>query len=209
MVTMLSNMDIKWWQTITRNSRLSSLTSSSFHTTRNYSGTDLARFLRSYSAELGQTNIIYNIPHPSILLHIPDKTTRNVLLLLVQEVKRDIIYRRMNLPPSAQQITDPRRPAAHLASTLHRLHSYLRYRQICQGYRSLGTTARKQQWLKKISTCHMLSLHPTHDTNYLSHANTTAPNAQSAHSAHPWTCKNSYILLTNPLTSSTYKHHMT
>jgi hypothetical protein len=37
--------------------------------------------------ELGQSNIIYNIPHPSILLHIPDKTTRNTLLLLVQEVK--------------------------------------------------------------------------------------------------------------------------
>jgi hypothetical protein len=54
--------------------------------------------------ELGQTNIIYNIPHPSILLHIPDKITRNTLLLLVQEVKRDIIYRRLNLPPSAQQI---------------------------------------------------------------------------------------------------------
>ncbi len=75
--------------------------------------------------ELGQTNIIYNIPHPSILLHIPDKITRNTLLLLVQEVKRDIIYRRMNLPPSAQQITDPRRFAAHLDSTLRRLHSHL------------------------------------------------------------------------------------
>jgi hypothetical protein len=58
--------------------------------------------------DLGQTNIIYNIHHPSILLYIQDKTTRNTLLLLVQEVKRDIIYRRMNLPPSAQQITDPR-----------------------------------------------------------------------------------------------------
>jgi hypothetical protein len=77
--------------------------------------------------ELGQSNIIYNIPHPSILLHIPDKTTRNTLLLLVQEVKRDIIYRRMNLPPSAQQITDPRRLAAHMDSTLRRLHSYLQY----------------------------------------------------------------------------------
>ncbi len=41
--------------------------------------------------------------------------------------KRDIIYRRLNLPPSANQITDPSRLAAHLNSTLQRLHSYLEY----------------------------------------------------------------------------------
>jgi hypothetical protein len=77
--------------------------------------------------ELGQTNIIFNIPHPSIILHIHDKPSRNAILLLVQEVKRDLIYRRMNLPPSAQQITDPRRLAAHLDSTIRRLRSYLQY----------------------------------------------------------------------------------
>ncbi len=65
--------------------------------------------------ELGQTNIIFNIPHPSIILHIDDKSSRNAILLLIQEVKRNLIYRRLNLPPSAQQITDPRRLAAHLA----------------------------------------------------------------------------------------------
>jgi hypothetical protein len=37
--------------------------------------------------ELGQTNIIYNIPHPSLILHIHDQATRNALLLLIQEVK--------------------------------------------------------------------------------------------------------------------------
>jgi hypothetical protein len=46
--------------------------------------------------DLGQTNIIFNIPHPSLLLYIPDKETRNAILLLVQEIKRDIIYRRMS-----------------------------------------------------------------------------------------------------------------
>jgi hypothetical protein len=40
--------------------------------------------------ELGQANIIYNIPDPSILLNIPDKTAHNTLLLLIQEIKRDI-----------------------------------------------------------------------------------------------------------------------
>jgi hypothetical protein len=54
--------------------------------------------------ELGQINVIYNIPHLSILLYITNKTAHNILLLLIQEVKQDIIYRRMNLPPSAQQV---------------------------------------------------------------------------------------------------------
>jgi hypothetical protein len=35
--------------------------------------------------ELGQTNIIYNIPHPWILLYIPDKTMCNTQILLIQE----------------------------------------------------------------------------------------------------------------------------
>jgi hypothetical protein len=77
--------------------------------------------------DLGQTNIIFNIPHPSLLLYIPDKETRNIILLLVQEIKRDIIYRRMNLPGSAQQVTHPQRLAAHLDSSIRRLISYLQY----------------------------------------------------------------------------------
>jgi hypothetical protein len=77
--------------------------------------------------ELGQTNIIFNIPHPSLLLHIHDKLSRNAILLLIQELKRDIIYRRMNLPPSAQQVTDSRRLAAHIDSVIRRLRSYLQY----------------------------------------------------------------------------------
>jgi hypothetical protein len=36
--------------------------------------------------------IIFNKPHPSILLHIIDATTRKVLILLPQETKRDIIF---------------------------------------------------------------------------------------------------------------------
>jgi hypothetical protein len=77
--------------------------------------------------ELGQTNIIFNILHQSLILHIHDKASRNAILLLIQEVKRDLIHRRMNLPPSAQRVTDPRRLAAHLDSTIHRLRSYLQY----------------------------------------------------------------------------------
>jgi hypothetical protein len=93
----------------------------------------LTRLFRNISqddaprVDLGQTNIIFNIPHPSLLLHVRDKESRNALLLLVQEIKRDIIYRRMNLPPSANQIIDPMRLTAHLCSAVRRLHSYLQY----------------------------------------------------------------------------------
>jgi hypothetical protein len=46
--------------------------------------------------ELSQLNVIYNVPHPSVLLYVHDKLTRNMILVLIQEIKRDIIYRRMN-----------------------------------------------------------------------------------------------------------------
>jgi hypothetical protein len=77
--------------------------------------------------DLGQTNIIFNIPHPSLLLYVRNKESRNALLLLIREIKRDIIYRRMSLPPSAHQIIDPRRLTAQLGSAARRLHFYLQY----------------------------------------------------------------------------------
>jgi hypothetical protein len=91
-------------------------------------GDVITKYLNSISTEYvpkveySQLNIIYKVPHPSLIIHIPDKLSRNTLLILTQEIKRDIIYRRLNLPPSARQITDPQRLAA---STLHRLHSYM------------------------------------------------------------------------------------
>ncbi len=96
-------------------------------------GEVITKYLNSVSTdyvpkvEYSQLNIIFNVPHPSLILHVPDKLSRNTLLILTQEIKRDIIYRRMNLPPSANQATDPPRLAAHLNLTLQRLHSYLQY----------------------------------------------------------------------------------
>jgi hypothetical protein len=96
-------------------------------------GEVITRYLNSTSreyvprVEYTQLNIIYNVPHPSILIHIHDKLSRNTLLVLMQEMKRDIIFPRMSLPSSARQISDPQRLDAHLHSTLHRLHSYLQY----------------------------------------------------------------------------------
>jgi hypothetical protein len=93
----------------------------------------LTQFFNDFSTDdvprvdLGQTNVIYNIPHPSLLLHIHDKELRNAVLLLVQKIKRDIIYRRMNPSPSAHQVTDPRRLASHVDSAIRRVCSYLQY----------------------------------------------------------------------------------
>ncbi len=47
--------------------------------------------------------------------------------MLTQEIKGDIIFQRLNLPPSVRQVTEPQYLAEHLNSTLHRLHSYLQY----------------------------------------------------------------------------------
>jgi hypothetical protein len=77
--------------------------------------------------EYTQLNIIYNVPHPSLHIHIRDKLSRNMLLMLTREIKRDIIFRRMNLPPSASLPTRPQHLAAHLNSTFTWLHSYLQY----------------------------------------------------------------------------------
>jgi hypothetical protein len=94
--------------------------------------------------ELGQLNIIYNIPHPSLILHVHDQATRNALLLLIQEVKRDIIYRRMNLPPSARQPADPRRITAHIDSAIRRLRSYLEYIGFVKFTKAISTLQRLQ-----------------------------------------------------------------
>ncbi len=96
-------------------------------------GEIITQYLNSISThyvprvEYSQLNVIYNVSHPSLLLYIHDKLTRNAFLILTQEIKRDIIYRRMNLLPSVRQITNPQRLAVHLDSTICRLHSYFQY----------------------------------------------------------------------------------
>jgi hypothetical protein len=47
--------------------------------------------------------IVFNKPHPSILLHIPDTTTWKVLILFLQEIKRDIINRQAQLQEPVQR----------------------------------------------------------------------------------------------------------
>ncbi len=57
------------------------------------------RFSNEYTAriELAPKEIIFNKPHPAILLRISDKLVCHSILVLVPEIKRDIIFRRMQL----------------------------------------------------------------------------------------------------------------
>jgi len=72
--------------------------------------------------------IIFNKPHPSILRYISDHPTRKAILLLIQEIKRNIIYRRMNIRENQHNIpTSQPRVIAHLLSTIKKLHSLYSY----------------------------------------------------------------------------------
>ncbi len=41
------------------------------------------------SLKLGQHNSIFNVPQPSLLLHVHDKITKSVFIFFTQEIKRD------------------------------------------------------------------------------------------------------------------------
>ncbi len=83
---------------------------------------------RCYLYTLGW--IFFNKPHPSILLHVPDGTTRKVLILFLQEIKRDIIFCRA-------QLAEPRRREklqpwiqAHLLLVITKLQPLLEYQGV-------------------------------------------------------------------------------
>ncbi len=52
----------------------------------------------------------------------------------------------MNLPPSAQQVTDPRRLVAHLDSTIRRLRSYLQYIGLMRDKKAADMLLRLQEY---------------------------------------------------------------
>jgi hypothetical protein len=82
--------------------------------------------------------IIFNKPHPSIFLHVKDATTRKVLILLLQETKRDIILRHAQLQePRRQEELHPR-IQAHLVSVVNKIISLLEYQGVLQYSNSLS-----------------------------------------------------------------------
>jgi hypothetical protein len=94
----------------------------------------IAQFSQEYTARIDLTpkEIVYNKPHPAILLRITDKLTQYCILVLVQEVKRNIIFRRMQLSEPVRQEVPKVRLQAHLLSVIRKLTSLLEYQGIVQ-----------------------------------------------------------------------------
>ena len=76
--------------------------------------------------DLCPVHIIYNRPHDSITIYIQDAQSRVAILHLIQEIKREIIYRRMSL-------NTPRGPTplvrvhAHISSVITKMSSLMEY----------------------------------------------------------------------------------
>jgi hypothetical protein len=104
----------------------------------NLAGKSLTLALSHHSEEyipavvLTPLEIVFNKPHPSILLHIPDATTRKVLILLLQEIRQDIIYRRAQLQePRRREELHPQ-ILAHLLSVINQISSLFEYQGTLQ-----------------------------------------------------------------------------
>ncbi len=81
---------------------------------------------------LSPLEIVFNKPHPSILLHVENATTRKVLILFLQEIKRDIIYRRAQLQEPRQREELHPRIQAHLVSVINKITALLEYQETLQ-----------------------------------------------------------------------------
>jgi hypothetical protein len=76
--------------------------------------------------------IVFNKPHPSILLHITDATTWKVLILFLQEIKRNIVYRQAQLQePRRREELHPR-IQAHLGFVINKVSALLEYQGTLQ-----------------------------------------------------------------------------
>jgi hypothetical protein len=94
----------------------------------------IGQFTNEYTAriELTPKEIIYNKPHPAILLRISDKLVRYSILVVIQEIKQNIIFRRMKLTEPACQEVPRIRMQAHLLSVIQKLILLLEYQGIVQ-----------------------------------------------------------------------------
>jgi hypothetical protein len=72
--------------------------------------------------------IVYNVPHPSIQLHLQDGEIKKTLILFIQEIKRDIMYRRINIMEGHRNRQMPLvRIQAHILSVVKKIISILNY----------------------------------------------------------------------------------
>jgi hypothetical protein len=79
------------------------------------------------SIDLTPLEIIYPEHHPFILLQITDDTTQRVLILCLQEVKREIIFPHAQLMILRKREELQPRIQAHLLSVINKIHALLRH----------------------------------------------------------------------------------
>jgi hypothetical protein len=73
--------------------------------------------------------IVFNKPHPSIHLHIQDREICQALIILTQELKRNLVYRRMNIGTLHQNRMVPQvRICAHLLSVFKKVRAMYEYK---------------------------------------------------------------------------------
>jgi hypothetical protein len=127
------------------------------HDCENYStllwlelGESLTQTLRTITgkdmAEIRFTplEIIYNKIHPTIQIYIKEKPLQYTLLHLLQEVKRDIIYRRMN-PNAHLERVNRNRIRAHLLSTVMKIISLYQYQETRNHRENIALLAQLQR----------------------------------------------------------------
>jgi hypothetical protein len=91
-------------------------------------------FTKEFVARIDLTpkEIIFNEPHPMIGLRLMDRQVRIGVHTLVQEIKRDIIYRRMQLKQPQRMEVPSLRIRAHVLSAIRKLIALLEYQGIVQ-----------------------------------------------------------------------------
>jgi hypothetical protein len=80
--------------------------------------------------QLTPREIVFNAPHPSILLHTDSTPTRQAICLLVQEIKRGIVYKRMNITGRRGAPAPLVKILAHLLSIHTKVRSFLAYQGV-------------------------------------------------------------------------------
>ncbi len=74
--------------------------------------------------------VVLNKHHPSPLLYLQGSETRKVIILLLQEVKQDIVYQHAHLKnPRLQEELQPR-IQAHILSVVKKVTALLEYQSV-------------------------------------------------------------------------------
>jgi hypothetical protein len=89
--------------------------------------------------QLTPREIIYNACHPGMALHYKNNDFCNILRHLIQEIKRDIVYRRMNIMESQKYRDTPLvRIQAHILTNIGKLTSLLSYQGLMKNKKHIA-----------------------------------------------------------------------